>query len=532
MRVSSASAIGLTLLLTTAAWADSDILAWKEGQPQCRIIPPTYDEAAAQIARSTLSHYSLKLFGFVLPVAKNIDSPGNYIVIGTPASNPAVAKLIEQGVKLTTNNLGNEGFQILTHQHGQSRYIILQGNTPRAIKHACMELLFFRTAATKDDASFDWPMDIVKKPAFAYRGIYMLPCWSAQDSLESWQRVLRFNSELTINRNWFWLDGFPIAGHTGEYVDTALASESNVQSLINLCNAEAMKFLIGGGWFNFHHLKAVSKNYEAGRDYYLTYLKTFKNFHGLYIEPTGEGKEIEKWRPECDMLRELIDIVLEKRPDFEFAIAIGMFNNDEYLKLMSKLDPKHVYWWWCWGDPMRDKALDYYPKVLRWHLSRPMSSFHGCTKPPSAKEQVLAGMVTSYDPGQGFGNPWDGWARLGTDEVRNFDPYSIPYFGHQYHYRERCWDPNISEPDFVKRLHRRLFDIDAPAKSGEFYWQLTQITRDCDLKKPITLEQLVPLRRFVDEMKTRTFTQRTTEAVARMDYSLNHLNKYATPSAK
>ena len=29
------------------------------------------------------------------------------------------------------------------------------------------------------------------KPQIAYRGIYMLPIWSAYDSLESWKRVLR-----------------------------------------------------------------------------------------------------------------------------------------------------------------------------------------------------------------------------------------------------------------------------------------------------------------------------------------------------
>ena len=146
-------------------------------------------------------------------------------------------------------------------------------------------------------AEIDWPINVVMKPAWAYRGVYILPCWAAYDSLESWQRVLRFHSELTINRNWFWLDGFPVAGHPGEYAGTALASESNVQSLIDLCNDEQMKFLIGGGWFTWHHRKAVNQDYAKGRDYYLDYLRTFKNFHGFYFEPTGEGKEAQNWRP-------------------------------------------------------------------------------------------------------------------------------------------------------------------------------------------------------------------------------------------
>ena len=501
---------------------------WKEGRPLCRVILPENDPAASQLARSTLSRYTASLFGHELPVARNIAQPGNYLVIGTPQNNPVVAELVERGAKLTSADLSDEGFQILTFQTDSSRHVILYARSPRAIKHACQELLFFRTSATTISTAIDWPLDVVMKPAFSYRGVYILPCWSAHDSLESWQRVLRFHSELTINRNWFWLDGFPVAGHTGEYAGTALASEKNVQGLIDLCNAEDMKFLIGGGWFTWHHHKAVDNNYPAGRDYYLAYLRTFNNFHGFYFEPTGEGSEDQNWRPECDMFRELIAAVLKQRPDFEFAVAIGKFNNPEYLRFMSTLDPSRVYWWWCWGDPFRDKALDLYRSVTRWHTIINMSNFHGSTAPPVPAERPLAGIVTSYDPGQGFGNPWDGWGKLGTDQPRNFDPYNIPFFAHQYFYRERCWNPDLSEGDFVRRLHRRLFDADAPSEAGELYWKLSRLTLECNAKKPPTPDQLAPIRRLVDMMRSRTFTPRTNDTVARMDDTLNHIATRST----
>jgi len=55
--------------------------------------------------------------------------------------------------------------------------------------------------------------------------VYILPCWSAYDSLENWKRVLRFHSELTINRNWFWLAGFPLLEqYGGEYKNSDLAN--------------------------------------------------------------------------------------------------------------------------------------------------------------------------------------------------------------------------------------------------------------------------------------------------------------------
>jgi hypothetical protein len=77
--------------------------------------------------------------------------------------------------------------------------------------------------------------------SLAGRAWNRLPCWSAHDSLESWRRVLRFNSELTLNRNGFWLDGFPVAGHTGEYAGTDLASAENVQALIDLMKEEEIQ---------------------------------------------------------------------------------------------------------------------------------------------------------------------------------------------------------------------------------------------------------------------------------------------------
>ncbi len=500
---------------------------WKDGEARCRLILPAGDEHAARLVRATVSYHLQRSFGFELPVAPDIGTPGNYLIVGRPAGHPVIEKLVAGGLKLADDDLGDEGFRILTHRVGPSRCILVCGRTARALKHGCQELLFYRLAARAGGVDVDWPLDVVMRPAFAYRGVYMLPCWSAHDSFASWVRVLRFHSELTINRNWFWLDGFPVAGHTGEYAGTDLADEKNVQALIDLCNDEGMKFLIGGGWFNWHHEKAVGKDYARGRDYYLAYLKAFRGFHGFYIEPTGEGAEIKNWRPECDMLRELIHAVLKQHPDHEFAIAIGKFNNAEYLKLMAQLDPRRVFWWWCWGDPIRDKALDLYPSVLRWHIISRMQEYHGSMAAPEPRERPLTGVTTSYDPGQGYGNPWDGWGKLGYDKPRDFDPYKVPFFGHQYFYRERCWNLDLSEEAFVARLHRRLFDADAPAEAGERYWRLTQMTLQCNLGTRPTPASLKPIREFLDGLRGRTCTPRMADALARMEAAAGQLQRIA-----
>ena len=41
----------------------------------------------------------------------------------------------------------------------------------------------------------------------------MLPCYRLRSITV--KRVLRFNSEITLNRNWFWLAGFPLLEEYG-----------------------------------------------------------------------------------------------------------------------------------------------------------------------------------------------------------------------------------------------------------------------------------------------------------------------------
>lgn len=515
-----------TLAVTLAVRAESSWTLWEKGRASCGLILPTTDLESARIGRATLERHLRAFFDVELPAASDMARSGTWLVLGSPQNNPVLARLVQQGLELRSQDLGDEGFQLLTHTDGRRKFIIAHAPTPRALKHACQELLFYRIAATTKRGWLDAPLNAVMKPETPYRGIYMLPCWSAHDSLESWERILRFNSELTLNRNWFWLDGFPVAGHPGEYTNTPLANDAHVQRLFNLVAQEHMKIYIGGGWLNWHHEKAIGKDVEKGIAYYLDYLRAFTNFHGFYFEPTGEGRETQNWRPEAEALRRMIRETLERGPDFEIAIAIGKFNNPEYLRLMSEFDPQRVFWWWCWGNPLRDGALKLYPSVLRWHLSQPMSNFHGELAPPGPRERQLAGFVTSYDPGQGFGNLWNGWGKLGVNHPRNFHPHTIPYFAQQYFFRERCWNLDLTETDFLARLHRRLFDADAPPDAIRHYWRLCQMALGTvERKTPRfpTPEDLAAERDFVQSLRRRQWTPRMNDTLARMEEAVTGL---------
>ncbi|MDW8308185.1 MAG: hypothetical protein RMK20_02300 [Verrucomicrobiales bacterium] len=508
------------LLAVPHACAATGWLLWENGRARSHIIPPATDPESARLATSTLHRHLRAFFHVELPLARDAVRGGTWLVLGTPLNNPVLSRLVGEGLELTDQDLGDEGFQLLTHTRGRSQFIILHARTARALKHACQELLFYRLAATTNAGWIESPLNVVLKPQTPYRGIYMLPCWSAYDSLESWERVLLFNSELTLNRNWFWLDGFPVAGHPGEYTNSPLANEANVQRLLNLAAAEHMKIYIGGGWLNWHHEKAIGKDVEKAVAYYLDYLRAFTNFHGFYFEPTGEGREIQNWRPEAEALRRMIREIHARRPDFEIALAIGKFNNPEYLQLMSHFDPQRVFWWWCWGNPLRDEARRLYPSVLRWHLSQRMSNFHGDVAPPGPHERALAGFVTSYDPGQGFGNLWNGWAKLGVSHPRNFHPHTIPYFAQQYFFRERCWNFELTQAQFLARLQARLFDADAPPDAVQHYWCLCQMAfATAERKNPRvpTPEDLAAERDFIQSLRRRTWTPRMNDTLARME---------------
>lgn len=544
------SAIFLAAALPgTAATAASGTgpTLWENGKARCRLVPPEGD----RLGRSTLAHFLGRFYGIELPVARDVNEPGTYLLLGTPENNPSLARLVRDGLTLTRQDFGDEGFQLRTFEKGPSRYVIVYGKTPRALKHGCQELVFYRMPASAESGSVDWPLDVVRKPEFAYRSTYMLPCWSYLDTMASWERALRFNSELALNRTWFWLDGFKIAGHKGAgrvpapydttYDTTAspLSDERNVQKLIDLARDEGMKFYVGGSWLGWwHHGVEVGLDPERGKQYYRDFLKTFRNVAGFFFEPRGEpdGTKVDEGRnpiAEARALQEFVRDALRERPELEFAVSIGSYNSDAYLKFMAEgnPDPGRVYWWWCWGDPVRDrkeKGVDRFPQVVTWHhaMRADAARTHGSRLPPEPRHRGLAGVATTQEASSGWGNFWDKatgiWPKL--DGPLDLDPYSMAYFYLQYYFRERCWDLDLSDAGFAALLRRRLFDAGAPADAGERYAELSRLVlRVYDGGARPGAAELAPIRTLLDRLRARALTPRAKDTLSRMEDALRRL---------
>jgi hypothetical protein len=517
----------LMALASFSSIALGEEIIYTDGKASIQLIGPKLSGAANNIVAETLNRYFHNAFGWEIPIGEKLSDTAINLVVGDTSNNETLKALAADGLDLDVAELGDEGFRILTREVDGKQVLIVTANTPAGLKHGCQELMYFRTAANAVKTAIDWPLDVAMKPDVAYRGVYMLPIWSAYDSIESWERVLRFNSELTLNRIWFWLDGFPVAGHPvsahgGDYHfdRTELAKQESVQSLIDLVNSEAMKFYIGGGWLSWHHWEVVGQDREKARQYYFDYLKAFKGVAGFYFEPTGEGTEREDWLP-GDSLQKMIVDLLDMDADFEVAVAIGSFNNAEYLEQMAQLDSQRAFWWWCWGDPIRDAAVQRYPSVLGWHTTSQMSDFHGRTSPPNADDLKLAGMATSYDPGMGYGNSWNGLAKMGVFEPRNFDPYTMPYFSHQYRFRERCWNVKQNDEEFASRMSRRLFDVDMPKEAVGHYLRLAEL---CPVSTAADSKEIEALSSFVSA-NAETGTNRNRDTFRRMREAIDGIQK-------
>jgi len=528
----ASAAVLLAALAAPVPAGGGEQLVYEEGRLLARLVIAEPAGPAADLVERTLNDYLGEQFGWKLPRVERAEAPGLYLVAGRDPGHPVLGELAGQGVDLGTAGLGDEGFRIVTHAAGDRRFVVVVAVTAAGLKYGCQELVFFHLPATSRRAAVDWPIRALRRPQFAYRGVYMLPCWAQHDTIASWRRVLRFSSEITVNRNWFWLNGFPLlAEYGGQYAGTDLSNVQNVKDLIELCRGEQMKFYVGGGWFTWHHEKIAQGSIDRGVRYYLDVVRLLPGAEGIYLEPAGEGSEVREsvWRSRTDAFERLAKTIGKDRPEFEFAVAIGKFNNPGYRQAMHAIDQKRLYWWWCWGDPIRQNALGEHPLVLRWHTNVRMSDYHGSTEPPEPREAALTGLATSYDPGQGFGNPWNGYATLGgTSRARDVHPHTLPYFAQQYWFRERCWDLNLTEEEFGRRLARRVFDADLPPEAITHYLTLCGL---CGKPKEAGEEVLKPIEAFLRAHADRG-TPRNRDTLARMREALEGLRQSQTPAKK
>jgi len=102
----------------------------------------------------------------------------------------------------------------------------------------------------------------------------------------------------------------------------------------------------------------------------------------------------------------------------------------------------------------------------------------------------------------------------------------MPYFSHEYRFREGCWNLAITEGQFNARLSRRLFDADMPPESIANYQLLANF---CFKPKEANEEAIHGLQDFVEAHKEHG-SARNRDTLARMSEALRGLRKTVTGS--
>ena len=88
-----------------------------------------------------------------MPIGDRLDPRLVNVVVGDATNNETLKALVTGGLDLQNDDLGDEGFRILSHEVDGKRMLIVAANTPAGLKHGCQELMYFRIGATLRIAS-------------------------------------------------------------------------------------------------------------------------------------------------------------------------------------------------------------------------------------------------------------------------------------------------------------------------------------------------------------------------------------------
>jgi len=86
---------------------------------------------------STINGYLKQFYGWEFPLSQDAAQPGTYVVVGSPKNNAVLRRLVAAGLELSTAELGEEGFTILTYERDDRRFLIVSAETPAGLKHGC-----------------------------------------------------------------------------------------------------------------------------------------------------------------------------------------------------------------------------------------------------------------------------------------------------------------------------------------------------------------------------------------------------------
>jgi hypothetical protein len=426
-------------------------------------------------------------------------SDRNLVVLGTPKSNPLVARWVEEH-RIDLKQAGSEGYALRTWSYPQGRgCVLIAANSDKGVFHAATHLTDFSLKADSNSVALP-ALSIDARPAIPLRGTYNLACWglAPRYSLADWKKVLDAMAEDHMNFVLFWLAGLFQSKKFPEsfvYPETPLTHD-HIHVLIKYAQDRGIRFYLGSGafaWFGqdqiaLYHPEArevgqphLCRTLPASRrivDEYLSELHdTFPEADGMYLEVGCEGnchcqgplcqKPLDEFGSkqigdsELTFLREFSEKLWKANPELRFFWPIGYPESHKwdvryYQEIRTRLTDPRYFWVetrqnWQLPDAMGSlRPLNYLSKnMLHWDQYYMMPLLDIRDQARRVAEAGMAGYATAFEPG---------FATAAVYGERIPFPIDLlPYRLTRFAYREFSWNPGLSWDEFRARIHRRFF---------------------------------------------------------------------------
>jgi hypothetical protein len=458
-----------------------------------RIVAPDSPSALERLAIQHITATTRRVFGFELPVvsARDASDLSNAVVIGTPATNPALSEVL-----LPTQT--SSGGEFLIRKISDSAVAVVS-SSGRGVYNGAVYLAGFALQSHGTGVALQ-TATVNRKSPIRNRGTYNLVCWglAPRYTRQDWEHIIDAMAEDGMNLIYFWLSGIfrsQLFPESFIYRETPLTTD-DIRQLIKHAHSRGVEFYLGTGVFAWFGIDDIAKLHPEFRDVGIPYMSrtlpaarqamksylleladAFPEADGMWLEIGDEGDYACK-DPAC------------QKPVDEFGSKVSGQASPSFLKDFSaelwKKHPKAKLVWGL-GYPEAHKWDVKYYEELRQNFRDPRYYFlevrqnwalqdrEGVLKPlrelsdnamhwdqyyglplrdigeraRRINEDGLAGYVVAFEPGFNTHSVFGRSIPFPVDVI----PYRLTRFA----YREFTFEPNLMWSDFRKRMLDHFF---------------------------------------------------------------------------
>ncbi len=476
-----------------------------------RIVAPPKVTALERLGIERLNETLMRIHGFRLPVTTD---GGNAIVLGTPGSHPLLQPLAAEVAALE-----GDGFVARPLRGPRGDYFAVAAKTPAGVFQGALYLAEF-ALQSRAGIVYLQASPVTRQSPIRLRGTYNLVCWglAPRYTRQDWEKVIDAMAEDGMNLIYFWLSGIfrsKLFPESVIYPESPLTTE-DIRQLIRHAHGRGVDFYVGTGVFAWFGIDEIAKYRADLRDVGIPYMSrtrpaaraamkqylhelfdAFPEAKGMWLEIGDEGDYACK-DPAC---QQPLDEFGSKRagqvtPTFLKEFSAELWAKHPRAKLVWGMGyPEAHAWDVKYYDTLRRQFSDprYHFLEVRqnWELQdhegvlKPIKGISANTmhwdqyyrlslreigeKARRVYEDELAGYIVAFEPG------FNSHSVFGR--AIPFPVDAIPYRLTRFAYKQYTWEPNLSWPEFKKRVLTHFFGEGADPELFDLTYTLQEFMR-------------------------------------------------------